>query len=151
MSAHNENFGAGIRLLLKASIDGKPQHETVLLIGETPQYLIDNGFPALLLKIKGATVDKAHFDHGVTKGVLERLGQVLSKPKALYRSATVTGTAVVVTFELKDGSPLLIPLHSNKPVGREKVNLVASIYAKEATVEARWQAKGLLLWKPAHK
>lgn len=152
MSTHDQNFEAGIRLLLKASMDGNPRHEEVLLIGQTPQYLIDHGFPVLPLKIKGATVDKAHFDHGVTKGVLERLGQILLNPKALYRSATVSGAAaVVVTFELKEGCPLLIPLHADKPMGRERVNLVASMYAKEATVEARWQAQGLLLWKPAHK
>jgi uncharacterized protein YueI len=53
----------------------------------------------------------------------------------------------VITLEQKNGSPILIPLHADKPVGRERVNLVASLYTKEVSVEARWQAQGLLLWK----
>ena len=58
--------------------------------------------------------------------------------------------AVVITFEMKAGSPILIPIHANKPIGREFANVVASIYAKESTVEDRWKKDGLLLWEKPH-
>jgi hypothetical protein len=146
------NYKAAVQLVLQASIDGKPKHEAVLSLGSTPQLLLDNGFPELPLGIKGATIDKAHFDHGITRGILERLAEIITTPKALYKSATVQGTAVVITFEMKAGSPILVPIHGSKPVGRSIVNLVASVYAKEATVETRWKREGLLLWeKPQDK
>lgn len=145
------NFRTAVQLILQAGIEGRPKHEAVLSLGATPQFLLDNGFPELPLSIKGATIDKAHFDHGVTRGVLERLPDIIASPKALYRSATVLhSAAVVITFEMKGGSPILIPIHANKPVGRAFANVVASIYAKEATIEARWKGAGLLLWEKPH-
>lgn len=54
---------------------------------------------------------KAHFDHGITRGILERLADIITTPKALYKSATVQGmAAVVITLEMKAGSPILIRL-----------------------------------------
>ena len=142
------NFKAAVQLILQASAEGKPKHEVVLNLGATPQFLIDHGFPELPLSIKGGTIDKAHFDHGITRGVLERLADIITTPKALYKSATVQqSAAVVITFEMKAGSPILIPIHANRPVGRTFANLVASVYAKEATVEDRWLKEGLLLWQ----
>jgi Phage MuF-C-terminal domain len=147
----NNNFAVAIQLLLQASVEGKPKHEAVLEVCSTPQYLLDAGFPDLKVVIKGKTVDKAHFDHGITRGMLERLPDMVLTPKALYRSATHPDSAVVVSFEQKDGSPILVPMHKQAPVGRETRNVVASIYCKEATVEARWQKEGLLLWRAPTK
>lgn len=142
------NFKAAVQLILQASVDGKPRHEAVLNLGATPQFLLDNGFPELPLNIKGAVIDKAHFDHGITRGVLERLAEIITTPKALYKSATVQGTAVVITFEMKAGNPILVPIHGNKPVGRAFANLVASVYAKDAAgIETKWKREGLLLWE----
>lgn len=140
------NFKAAVSLILQAAAQGTPKHETVLTLGGTPQFLLDNGFPDLPLNIKGATIDKAHFDHGIPRGVLERLAEIITSPKALYKSATVSGSAVVITLEMKAGSPILIPVHANKPVGRSHANFVASMYTKEAAVEERWKSEGLLLW-----
>lgn len=145
----NVNFQAAIQLVLKASQDGKPQHEAVLVVCDSPQYLVDAGFPQLPIVIKGSTVDKAHFDHGVTKGMLERLGEIIHHPKALYRSSTHPASRVVVAFELKGNSPLLVPLHPDQQIGRSsRFNTVASVYCKEPNVEQRWLAKGLLIWTP---
>lgn len=145
---HDKNFQAAIQLLIKASFDGKPQHEVVLNVCETPSYLVDFGFPQLPIVITGAVVDKAHFEHGITRGVLGRLGEILLKPKAMYRSATQQGNAVVVAFEQKDGSPILVPLRPDQLAGRTRVNKVSSLYIKEATIEDRWKSKGLLIWSP---
>lgn len=145
------NFKLAIQLILQASTEGRRHHEAVLSLGATPQILIDNGFPDLPLCIKGATIDKAHFDHGITRSILERLADILTTPKALYKSATVQrSAAVVITFEMKAGSPILIPIHANKPIGRNFANVVASIYAKDAPVEDRWKKEGLLLWEKPH-
>lgn len=140
------NFKASIELILHASAAGMPRHEVVLSLGATPNYLLEHGFSQLELKIKGAVIDKAHFDHGITRGVLERLGDIIASPKALYRSATVVAAAVVITLEQKNGSPILVPLHPDQMVGRNRVNLVASVYSKEASIEARWTKQGFLLW-----
>lgn len=143
----NNNFKAAVQLILQASIAGTPKHEVVLDLGATPQFLLDHGFLELPLCIKGAVIDKVHFDHGITRGVLERLAEIITTPKALYKSATVTGAAIVITFELQNGSPILIPIHGNKSIGRSFANLVTSIYNKEPTVESRWKRDGLLLWE----
>lgn len=124
------NFKAAVQLILQASAEGKPKHEVVLNLGATPQFLIDHGFPELPLSIKGGTIDKAHFDHGITRGVLERLADIITTPKALYKSATVQqSAAVVITFEMKAGSPILIPIHANRPVGRTFANLGVSSFS----------------------
>lgn len=143
----DKNFQASVQLILQTSLAGRPHHEHVLSLGATPAYLIEHaGFPALDLVIKGSAVDKAHFDHGIPKSMLYRLADIIASPKALYRSATIQSSAVVITFEVKDGAPILIPLHANKLVGRSHVNVVASVYNKEATVEQRWANAGLKLW-----
>lgn len=139
-----------IQAVLKACQDGKPQHELLVPICDTPQYLIDYGFPALPIVISGKTVDKVHFDHGITKGVLERLPSLLDQPKAVFKSATQAQSAVVLTFEMKGSNNILVPIHSNKEIGRQKFfNVVASIYDKDAAMEARWRREGLLIWEPA--
>lgn len=142
----NKNFQTSVQLILKASAVGTPSKEAVLSLGPTPQYLLDHGFSQLDLIIKGSVVDKAYFDHGIPKGILERLGEIIANPKALYKSATVTSSAVVITLEQKNGSPILVPMHANRQVGRAWFNLVASVYIKESSIEERWTEKGLLLW-----
>jgi hypothetical protein len=140
------NYQASVQLILKAATTGTPHHEYVLSLGSTPQYLIDHGFPDKELKITAATIDKAHFEHGITRNILERLGDVIASPKALYKSATVHSSAVVVTLEQKNGSPILVPVHADKQIGRDRFNVIASVYNKEASIETRWTAAGLLLW-----
>lgn len=140
-------FAVAIQALLKACIDGKPQHELVLPVGATPQYLVDFGFPALNMVITGRVVDKAHFDHGITKGLLERLPTVIANPQALYTSTTVPNGAVVATFELKGPEVIVIPVHPDRPFGRAaRYNAIASIYAKPRRILLEWDAQGLCKW-----
>lgn len=145
----DKNFQTSVQLILQASAAGTPHHEHVLSLGRTPQYLIDYGFPDYELKVKGSVIDKAHFDHGVSKGILERLGDVLASPQALYKSATVTDSAVVVTLEQRNGSPILVPIFPKLQIGRQYVNAVSSVYNKDrwTEVEPRWVSSGLLIWK----
>lgn len=141
------NYQALVQVVLTAAQSGQPQKEVVLQLGPTPDYLIAHcGFPQLPLIIRGKTIDKVFFDHGVTKGILERLDTILQAPKALYKSETVVDGAIVVTFEMKSQEPLLVALHPNKLQGRDYVNVVASIYAKPVNKQQHWNNKGLLLW-----
>ncbi len=145
----DKNFQTSVQLILQASAAGAPHHEYVLSLGNTPQYLIDYGFPEHELKVTARVIDKAHFDHGISKGILERLGDVIASPQALYKSATVTDSAVVVTLEQRNGSPILVPIRPNQQIGRQHFNVVSSVYNKDrwAEVEPRWLVSGLLIWK----
>ncbi|MGA0572048.1 hypothetical protein ACO2Q9_15120 [Variovorax sp. VNK109] len=140
-------FQTAVKLILAAANTDQPHHEAVLNIGATPEYLRKHAaFPELDLIVTGKTIDKVHFEHGITRSQLARLPALLEAPKALYRSDTVGG-AIVVTFELKNSNPIIIAVHPAKLVGRQRFNVIASIYDKPAEITLRWQQKGLLLWK----
>lgn len=127
-------------------------HASRLIIGGTPQVLLDVGFPALPLMIDGRVIDKAFFDHGIPKGLLEKIYSLISTPKAIYKAHLDQPGSVVVTYEIKDSNPVIIPIHPNKQKTRtEYFNVVASMYPKASTdgksIEMRWKAEGLLLWE----
>lgn len=130
-----------------------PKKEVVLILGDTPQYLVDHAnFPELPIVITGSVIEKACFDHGIPTSLLKRLPSILDNPKGLFKSASVhaAGSAVVLTIEIHQSSPIIIPIHPNKQMGRGKFyNVVASVYAKEGPNPAdKWSREGLLLWQP---
>lgn len=150
----DQNFKTLVGVVIQAEMDGKPRHELLLELGQTPPAIIQAGgmsFNGLDLVLKAKTVGKMHFDHGVSRGLIERLPEILNAPKAIYRTAaTLPGGAVVVmTFEVQRGFPLIVPVHANKAMGRSRFcNEVASMYAKEGpNPEVKWKAAGLLLWE----
>lgn len=149
----DHNFKTLVGVIIQAEMDGRPRHELLLELGPTPASIIQSGgkdFQGLDLVLKAKTVGKMHFDHSVPRGVIERLPEILNAPKAIYRSAAVpNGAVVVMTFEIQRGYPLIIPVHANRQIGRERFcNEVASMYAKEGpNPEVKWKAAGLLLWE----
>lgn len=151
----NLNFKTLVGVVLQAEMEGRPRHELLLELGKTPSTILLAGghaFHGLDLVLKAKTVGKMHFDHGVSRGLIERLPEVLASPKAIYRSASAvsagTGAVVVMTFELQRGFPLIIPVHANKHIGRNRYNEVTSMYAKEGpSPERKWKGQGLLLWE----
>ncbi|HCF3841183.1 TPA: hypothetical protein NID17_005863 [Pseudomonas aeruginosa] len=152
----DQNFKTLVGVVLQAESSGKPRHELLLELGETPASIIAAGgeiYSGLDLVLKGKTVGKMHFDHGIPRGVIERLPLILSAPKAIYRSANQAvqggGGVVVMTFETHLGYPLIVPVHARKQIGRDRFcNEVASMYPKEGPdPEAKWKAAGLLLWE----
>lgn len=145
----NPNYKAAVGIIIKAATDGKPQHEAVLTVGHTPALLIAQGLPDLPLVITGKTIDKVYFDHAITKGVIERLHDLVAAPSAIYKSAPPHANGnVVITIELHRGNPVIIPIRSSRQFGRTLVaNEITSVYAKEGgDFENRWKADGLLLW-----
>lgn len=143
------NFSQLVQVLIRDEMQGKPRHEYVLELGDTPHLLRKHAqFPDMALAVQASVISKACFEHGIATGVLKRLPEILQTPKGLYKSATVGDAAVVFTFERHRRAPIVIPVHKNKQVGRGRYyNLIASIYGKEGPdPERRWIQEGLLLW-----
>ncbi len=150
--SENTNFKTLVGVIVDAEIAGKPRHELLLELGETPAYILQNcpGFKALDLVLKAKNLGKMVFDHGMKKGMIERLPEILGKPKALYKSASeqVKDACVIMTFEAHNGFPIIIAVHPGKMIGRRMVNEVASMYFKEGPdPQAKWKSAGLLLWE----
>ncbi len=136
-------------MVVKAEIEGKPRHELVLELGPTSQKLLDVGFPSLVVAIKAKTIGKIFFDHGLTRGQIERIPAMLEGPQAIYTSASHADSVVVFTYEVNAGSPIIIPVARDRQVGRGPlVNEVTSMYGKTGPdPRPRWRAQGLLLWE----
>ncbi|WP_345876506.1 hypothetical protein [Shewanella algae] len=148
------NFSALVDLIIKSEIDGTPKHEQVLFLGTTPPYLVEHaGFDLNPLIIKGKTISKICFDHGVKTSVIKRLPEIIQKPKSVFAPALEVhrDSVVVLTFELHRGAPIIIPVKKNVKVGRgaTNYNIVTSTYAKDGgDIEQRWRDEKLLIWEP---
>jgi len=145
----DQNYCTAVGLIIKASMEGNPHHEAVLNVGTTPVILVSHGLPDLPLVITGKTVDKIFFDHGITKGMIERLHGLISLPQTIYRAAPPHHAgSVVVTLEMHKGYPVIISIRASRQFGRSLyANEITSMYAKEGgSFEKRWVADGLLLW-----
>lgn len=148
----DSNYKLALNLLLKSLMTPDDpghakNHQLILTLGPTPEILQKQGFPDIDLVVTGKVIEKAFFDHAITRGALERAYGFICAPKAIYKSAT--DGAVVMTYEERKGNPLIIPLHANKQMGRDVVaNVIASMYYKEGNAEERWRRDGLLLWEP---
>lgn len=150
-----DNYKTLIAALLASEANGTPQHELIVEMGATPILLRQHQFPDLPMIIKGKTVGKIHFDHGIPRSTIERLPDLLQVPKAIYKSAAHPDASVLMTFETKGaaGIPIIIAIHKGKRIGRSLIaNEVASVYAKEGPDPAvKWKADGLLLWEAQTK
>jgi Phage MuF-C-terminal domain len=143
------NFETLVNLVICAEKESKPRHELVLNIGLTPQRLVGLGFDALTLVVKAKTIGKMFFEHALTQGQIEKIPAMLEAPRAIYRSDTHPTNMVVLTYELKAGFPIIIPIARDRQVGRGPlVNEVVSMYAKTGPDPTRrWRDQGLLLWE----
>lgn len=150
----DSNYRTTLLLMLKTMSQAyeehqKTNHQLIITMGPTPEILIHYGFPALPLVITGKVVDKAFFDHGITKPILERAYKIIEDPKAIFKSKEVEESAVLLSFETnRGGDPLIVAVHKNKEIGRSVFyNNVASIYFKSGNAEARWESENLLQWR----
>ena len=143
------NFETLVDLVICSDKEGRPRHELVLNVGPTPESLVRLGFNALALVVKAKTIGKMFFDHGLTQGHIEKIPAMLEGPQAIYRSDTHPTNMVVLTYELKAGSPIIIPVARDRQIGRGPlVNEIVSMYAKtEPNPFRRWREQGLLLWE----
>ena len=145
-----DNYSSLVGVLIKDEMNGNAQHERVLVLGDTPEYLVDKaGFHPLPLAIKASVISKACFDHGVSTSFLKRLPEIIGNPKALYRSASQSESVVVLTLECKGPHPIVIPIRRNARVGRVReanFNLISSVYGKEGPDPGiKWGKLGLLI------
>lgn len=145
------NYATLVDVLIHNEMKGISNHERIVDLGDTPQLLIDTcGFPALPLAIKASTISKICFDHGISTAVIKRLPDIISSPKCLFQSANKqhTDSVVVLTFEIKGGSPIIVPIRQNMKAGRKSYNFVTSMYAKEGpNPEVKWRKDNLLIWE----
>lgn len=143
------NYHTLVEVVIKAELAGTRRHELVLMVCATPKSRLDIGFQPLPLAVKAKTVGKMHFDHGMTQRHIQQLPQLLSSPSALYASASRPGSVVVLTYELKAGKPIIVPVARDRQFGRDTLaNEISSMYAKDGPdVIGRWRRDGLLLWE----
>lgn len=143
------NYHTLVDVVIKAEMAGAPRHELVLMVCETPQHLVDVGFQPLPLAVKAKTVGKMHYDHGMTQRQIQQLPQILASPSALFLSASRPDSVVVLTYEIKAGKPIIVPVAKDRRLGRDMLaNEVSSMYAKDGPdVIVRWRKDGLLLWE----
>lgn len=145
------NYATLVDVLIKNETQGITNHERVLELGHTPQILIDEcGFPDLPFAIKASTVSKICFDHGIATSLIKKLPDLIASPKCLFKPANpnLTNSAVVLTFEVKGLSPIIISIRSNMKSGRKTYNFVTSMYGKEGPhPEGKWKKDGLLIWE----
>lgn len=148
-----DNYSSLVDILIKDEMDGRPQHERLLHVCHTPEYMrIHAALPDLPLAITGKVVGKSHFDHGIHKSLLKNLPNVLQDAKCIFKPANSlhVDSVVVLTVEMKGNFPIIIPIKSNQRVGRGicAYNLITSIYGKEGPhPEEKWKKAGLLLWE----
>jgi hypothetical protein len=145
------NYRDQLGTVMQANMAGDTAHGRILIVGITPPVLLalpEFTISQLPLVITGKVIDKVHFDHGITRPMLERLYSTIAQPKAIYRSDTAGG-AVIVTFAVRPVDlPVVVALHPGKLIGRRVCNVIASIYAKNfAGIEDAWKERGRLLWE----
>lgn len=76
-------------IVMRANMVGNTEHSRLVVVGETPPVLLAlPGLPIVQLPLvmTGKVIDKVHFDHGITRPMLERLYHTVANPKAIYRS-----------------------------------------------------------------
>ena len=96
-------------------------------------------------------IAKMHFEHGVPRADLERLGELLSNPVMVFQSDTQPGRMVVVTSLVVRGNPVVVAIDPNGASNRAEVVYVPSAYPKDNADRTftRWIRDGLLQF--AHK
>jgi hypothetical protein len=146
------NYSSLVDILIKDEMENRPQHERLLHICHTPEYLkIHANFPDLPIAITGKVIGKAHFDHGINKNLIKNLPKVLLDAKCVFKSANSSqaDSVVILTLEVHRSFPVIVPIRRNHQVGRgQRYNLVTSIYGKEGPdPEPKWKLDGLLLWE----
>lgn len=144
-----------LSVVMQANMTGNAEHSRLVVVGQTPALLLalpGIAISQLPLVMTGKVIDKVHFDHGITRPMLERLYDSIASPKAIYRSETAGG-AVIVTFESRPiDLPVVVALHPGRLMGRRPCNVIASVYAKNFTgIEDAWKKRGLLLWEQKRK
>jgi hypothetical protein len=143
------NFATLVDVIINNEMNGIKHHEHILEIGKTPEILVDKcKFPQITLAIKASVISKICFDHGIATSVIKRLPDIANNPKVLFKSSTQGDSVVVLTFEVKGGIPIIIPIRPNQSSGRKKYNFISSVYAKEGPCpETKWRREGLLIWE----
>lgn len=111
-----------------------------LWLGKTPACLRLLGFPDLPMRMTAGVLfkiltGKQGEREGVPENVLGRLDILLDEPAAIFDSATVAGSMVVLTTGANAAGTVIACIAPNMQVENALVNLITSAYSKE---RERW-------------
>ncbi|WP_144026894.1 hypothetical protein, partial [Azospirillum brasilense] len=100
-------FAAEVRAAITAGLnnDERALRAQVPLGIETPAALEALGVVRKPVVTNRNLLAKMHFEHGVPRADLERLGELLSNPVMVFKSDTQPGRMVVVTSLVVRGNP----------------------------------------------
>jgi GNAT superfamily N-acetyltransferase len=135
---------------------GKRLKNNVLLrIGKTPDVLQKLGAKDLPLVMDQRALAKDMYDkHTIPQAIMEDLPRLIADPAAVFDSKTKPGNFLVLTEAWHGAGPIVAAVHLNKRHKRIEVNILASMYSKDASPEkffARQVHDGRLLYVNAGK
>ncbi|ATG94678.1 hypothetical protein CQB05_12110 [Paracidovorax citrulli] len=141
-------FAAEVRAAITAGLnnDERALRAQVPLGIETPAALEALGVVRKPVVTNRNLLAKMHFEHGVPRADLERLGELLSNPVMVFKSDTQPGRMVVVTSLVVRGNPVVVAVDPNGASNRAEVVYVPSAYPKDNADRTftRWIRDGLL-------
>lgn len=138
-----------------ASADGSLSNEELqqqVLIGRLPQtVLTELKIPDLDVVTSVSVLSKLARKHKLGPGVISGLRELIGSPSAVFRSATMGGSIVLVSPMTVAGKPLIAALAVDASDAYMKPNIhwLSTAFPKENTAKfGEWERAGLLLWRP---
>ncbi|WP_280192153.1 PLxRFG domain-containing protein [Delftia sp. PS-11] len=143
-----EAFASEVRTAIAAGLaDDKNALRVQVPVGiETPAVLQMLGVARKPVMTNRDLIAKMHFEHGVTRSELVRLGDLLSNPVMVFKSESKDGRFVVVTNLVNNGRPVIVAVEPNGKTNNTEVVYLPSAYPKDNadSVFSKWIKQGLL-------
>lgn len=141
-------FAAEVAASIKAGMaeDTQALRAQVPVGIETPPALQLLGVARKPLYTSRNLIAKMHFEHGVPRSALARLGEYLSDPVMVFKSDTQPGRLTVVTKLVVQGKPVVAAIEPNGRSGRAEVVYVPTAFPKDNADRSisNWIRSGLL-------
>ena len=123
-----------------------------MVSASTPPVLLAAGADDRPITIAPGVLDKVTGGkHTMTLGELRKLPVELCDPIAIFNSATVPDSLVVLTTMLEGGRNSIVALHLDAKRGNTTINSIASIHGRPAFNLQGWIGDGLLLYANKQK
>ena len=138
-----DNFAA----FVEAFREGRVKSDHPIGICQTPPVLQTLGAPDVPMTIRSSVLGKAIHKHGLSAELLKHLPAQLYDPALIFESDTKTNALVVMTELTSGGKGVAVAIHLGVQCGRQMVNAIASVHAREAAQFAYWMKEGLLRYR----
>ena len=130
-----------------------PKYE-VIQLGPTPEVMLLTGADQLPITLDQAALAHAAEDrdgHNIDPKRLRFLPLNLRKPLAIFESASMPDSQVIVTNIEQDGHKVMVAVHLNRKEGKLEINSIRSLYRRPVEQYVRWAEQGLLLYLDTKK